>query len=56
MKKFKLGLVKVLKGVVPLYVFLKGFVPFLNDSITLAEKLLSYFSIALNYLFLRRFF
>ncbi|WP_283602920.1 reverse transcriptase domain-containing protein [Serratia proteamaculans] len=56
MKKFKLGLAKVLKGVCTLCVFLKVFVPFLNDAISLAEKLLSYFGIALNYLFLRRFF
>ncbi|GEM_PF-3072020 len=45
MKKFKLGLAKV----IICYSILKEVVPFLNDTITLVEKLMSYLSIALNY-------
>lgn len=45
MKKFKLGLADVFIC----YSILKEVVPFLNDTITLVEKLMSYISIALNY-------
>lgn len=45
MKKFKLGLADVLIY----YTILKEVVPFLNDTITLVEKVMSYLSIALNY-------
>ena len=49
MKKFKLGLAKVLVG----YYIIREAVSFLNDVISLVEKLMSYIGIALNYFYPR---